>query len=145
MASACAVCTALPNFTTIGHVDDYPEPLVADRACELAIECWSLRGNIRDKEETNIKLRSVIKRLKFAINRSTESYKQLEVQNSDLEKTVVSLTSENMKLQNELLEEKSTSRFHQRVVENHKSTILKLKENLPDENGTSRKGRNAMR
>jgi hypothetical protein len=122
---------AIPMYTMLGEVDDYIDPLVPDRKCSLAVECWSLKAEIKDREKANTKLRSIIRRLKFANRRSTDSYKNLELQNGELEKTVLSLTSENMKLQSDLLDEKSQCRFQARVLESNKATILKLKQLTP--------------
>lgn len=119
---------SIPISSTLGHVDDFIDPLVPDRTSSLAVECWSLKAEIKEKVKNNVKLRSIIRRLQFANRRSTDLYKNLDIQNGELERIVLSLTSENMKLQNDLLEEKSQCRFQARVIESHKATILKLKE-----------------
>ena len=121
--------TSIPNLAALGHVDDCLDPITADRTCSLAVECWSLRKVVKDREDSINKLKAVIRRLKFANTRSTESYQLLKTQNSELQKTVQSLTSENVKLQSDLLEEKSMRHFQARVIERKKKTISKL--NMP--------------
>lgn len=104
------------------------EPLIPDRSCELALECWALKNeNIKKNNEIE-KLKSEISRLKFALKRSMETVNELSPQNKELNSKIFEINSELIKVQEELNEERSKTMLQCRVIESHKKTLLKIKE-----------------
>mmetsp|Transcript_8522 Transcript_8522/g.12722 ORF Transcript_8522/g.12722 Transcript_8522/m.12722 type:complete len:300 (+) Transcript_8522:56-955(+) len=124
MALPDAVSHPNSHFAYIGEV---AQPLVSDRSCELAVECWTLRQDIQDMKMENEKLKACLSRLNFAVRRSNESLKEVTSKNSSLERAVKTLTKENLQLQKELTAEKSTTFLQSRVIESNKRTIKKVK------------------
>ena len=100
------------------------EPFMADRNCELTLECWTLKNeNIKKNNEIE-KLKNEIGRLKFALKRSMETVQELSPQNEELNARIFTINSELITTHQELNEERSKTMLQGRVIESHKKTLF---------------------
>lgn len=121
----------IEGFIIPNHREIYSssvEPLIPERSCELALECWQLKTENVKKNNEIEKLKSEILRLKFALKRSMETTQELLPQNKELNNRVYQINSELIKIQEELNEERSKTMLQSRVIESHKKSLLKIKE-----------------
>ena len=115
-----------PN-SHFADADKAMKPLIADRVCELSVECCHLRYNVSDKENENKKLSSSLNRMKTAVRRESDTLRSTAALNKKLESENEHLRSEVLSLQRKLLKAESDSSFQNRVLKNNRKLIAKLK------------------
>jgi FtsZ-binding cell division protein ZapB len=104
------------------------EPLVPNRSCVLALEGWNYKRLYEEKINENKKLKSEIFRLKFGLKRSVETVSIITTENKELSQKVNSLNQELYEIQTEFNEFRSQLLLSNRIIENHKISIVKMKE-----------------
>lgn len=104
------------------------EPLVPDRSCLLALEGWNYKRLYEEKNNENKKLKSEIFRLKFGLKRSVETVSIVTTENKELTQKVHLLNQELYEIQTQFNEFRSQLLLSNRIIENHKSSMAKMKE-----------------
>jgi predicted RNase H-like nuclease (RuvC/YqgF family) len=110
------------------NLENNIQPLVADRSCALALEGWNYKRLYEEKTNENKKLKSEISRLKFGLKRSVETVSIITAENKELSQKVHSLNQELYEIQTEFNQFRSQLLLSNRIIENHKISIVKMKE-----------------
>jgi chromosome segregation ATPase len=109
---------------------DGTEPLVPNRSCILALECWNFKNQMTKKDFEIEKLKSEICRLKFALKRSMETVSVITPENKELHTRILNINAEFLRSQEELNNERSKTMLQSRVIENHKRSMSKMKDSF---------------
>jgi chromosome segregation ATPase len=115
------------RWTVLG---DGTQPLVPNRSCLLALECWNYKNLMTKKDFEIEKLKNDISRLKFALKRSIETVSVITPENKELQSRILTINSEFLRSQEDLNAERSKSMLQSRVIENHKRSMSKLNDSF---------------
>lgn len=108
----------IPNNTL-----SFPIELEATRTCELAVECWSLKYDVYDKDIENDNLRSYARRLKTALTKANDDQKYMREINQKM-RSEINMLQERCTSQDIIINELSSTKvFHSRVLSHERQRV----------------------
>lgn len=112
------LATSTPNthFAYCSSVPGQTGQLEVNRTNELAVECWSLRSDIYDKQLSNEQLQRDVERLRFALERSCQSFQTARSAKDAIEADRDNINKELLECRKKLSKVESTNAILMKTV-----------------------------
>lgn len=104
------------------------EPLIPNRTCVLALECWNYKQKLNKRIMKNKELNQEIFRLKFALKHSLETVQNLKEDNKNLNNLLQLKTNQCNEIEGKYLKLQSNTTLQKNIINNNKIVINNVQE-----------------